>query len=413
MVYAGTRQVYGRPDRLPVDETHLVRPADINGVNKAAGEYYHLLYNNVFGVRACSLRLTNVYGPRQLIRHNRQGFIGWFIRLAIEGEEIQVFGDGSQLRDFVFVDDAADAFMRAGATDRCDGEVFNVGGDEPVSHQDLVALLLDVAGSGSRPLRGVARGEEAHRHRQLLHRFDRSSGVPSAGRRSVDLRTGLRAHASRSIARTCASISPTRRTSRASPGDQVSRADAARGCGARVKEAIARVVERGWFILGPELDAFEREFAAASGVRHAVGVDTGTDALAIALRALGIGPGDEVITSPLSAAYSGLAIMMAGARPVFADIDPERLTLDPRAAAAAITAKTAAIMPVHLYGQAADMAELIAGGRPAQPRGRRGLLPGAPRHVRRSSGGLVRRRPARSASTPPRISARSATPARS
>ena len=149
VVFAGTRQVYGRPDRLPVDETHLVRPADINGVNKAAGEYYHLLYNNVFGVRACSLRLTNVYGPRQLIRHNRQGFIGWFIRLAIEGREIQVFGDGAQLRDFVFVDDAAEAFLYAGALDACDGEVFNVGGDEPISHKDLVALLIEVAGSGS------------------------------------------------------------------------------------------------------------------------------------------------------------------------------------------------------------------------------------------------------------------------
>ena len=149
VVFAGTRQVYGRPDRLPVDETHLVRPADINGVNKAAGEYYHLLYNNVFGVRACSLRLTNVYGPRQLIRHNRQGFIGWFIRLAIEGREIQVFGDGAQLRDFVYVDDAAEAFLYAGALDACDGEVFNVGGDEPISHKDLVALLLEVAGSGS------------------------------------------------------------------------------------------------------------------------------------------------------------------------------------------------------------------------------------------------------------------------
>ena len=149
VVYAGTRQVYGRPDRLPVDENHLVRPADINGVNKAAGEYYHLLYNNVFGVRASSLRLTNVYGPRQLIKHNRQGFIGWFIRLAIEGREIQIFGDGSQLRDFVYVDDAADAFLRAGATDVCDGEVFNVGGDQPISHRDLVALLLDTAGSGS------------------------------------------------------------------------------------------------------------------------------------------------------------------------------------------------------------------------------------------------------------------------
>ncbi len=149
VVFAGTRQVYGRPDYLPVDERHLVRPADINGVNKAAGEYYHLLYNNVFGVRACSLRLTNVYGPRQLIRHNRQGFIGWFIRLAIEDREIQIYGDGSQQRDFVFVNDAADAFMRAGASDACNGEVFNVGGDVPVSHRDLAALLVDVTGTGS------------------------------------------------------------------------------------------------------------------------------------------------------------------------------------------------------------------------------------------------------------------------
>jgi UDP-glucose 4-epimerase len=149
VVFAGTRQVYGRPDRLPVDERHLVRPADINGVNKAAGEYYHLLYNNVFGVRACSLRLTNVYGPRQLIKHNRQGFIGWFIRLAIEGREIPVFGDGSQLRDFVYVDDAADAFLRAGASAACDGDVFNVGGNEPTSHADLVEMLVSIAGSGT------------------------------------------------------------------------------------------------------------------------------------------------------------------------------------------------------------------------------------------------------------------------
>ncbi len=148
VVFAGTRQVYGRPERLPVDERHLVRPIDINGVNKAAGEYYHLLYNNVFGIRASSLRLTNVYGPRQLIKHNRQGFIGWFIRLAIEDEEIQVFGDGSQVRDFVYVDDAADAFMRAGASDACDGEVYNVGGAEPISHRDLVSLLVEIAGSG-------------------------------------------------------------------------------------------------------------------------------------------------------------------------------------------------------------------------------------------------------------------------
>ena len=149
VVFAGTRQVYGRPDYLPVDERHLVRPVDINGVNKAAGEYYHLLYNNVFGVRACSLRLTNVYGPRQLIKHNRQGFIGWFIRLAIEDREIEIYGDGSQRRDFVFVEDAAHAFMLAGASDACNGEVFNVGGEQPITHRELVTLLIDAAGTGS------------------------------------------------------------------------------------------------------------------------------------------------------------------------------------------------------------------------------------------------------------------------
>ena len=122
-----------------------------------------------------------------------------------------------------------------------------------------------------------------------------------------------------------------------------------------IEAATRRVIERGWFVLGPELEAFEREFAAAVGARHAVGVGNGTDALAIALRAARIGRGDEVITSPLSAAYTALAIMMTGARPVFADIDPLRLTLDPDAAAAAVTPRTAAILPVHLYGQPADM----------------------------------------------------------
>jgi dTDP-3-amino-3,4,6-trideoxy-alpha-D-glucose transaminase len=128
---------------------------------------------------------------------------------------------------------------------------------------------------------------------------------------------------------------------------------------ADVEAAIARVIARGWFVLGPELDAFEGEFAAACGSAHAAGVGTGTDAIALALRALGIGPGDEVITPPLSAAYSALAVMMAGARPVFADVDPERLTLDPRAAAAAVTPRTAALLPVHLYGQPSDMAALM------------------------------------------------------
>ena len=127
-----------------------------------------------------------------------------------------------------------------------------------------------------------------------------------------------------------------------------------------VREAIARVIDRAWFVLGPEVDAFEREFAAASGAPHAIGVGNGTDALALILRGLGIGSGDEVITTPLSAAYTALAILMAGARPVFADIDPVRLTLDPAAAEHAITERTAALLPVHLYGQPADMTAFAA-----------------------------------------------------
>jgi dTDP-3-amino-3,4,6-trideoxy-alpha-D-glucose transaminase len=127
-----------------------------------------------------------------------------------------------------------------------------------------------------------------------------------------------------------------------------------------IDAAIARVLDRGWFILGPELQAFEQELAAASGTAAAVGVGTGTDALSLILRGLGIGPGDEVITSPLSAAYTALAIMATEARPVFADIDPVRLTIDPAAIEAAITPRTAAIMPVHLYGQAAAMPAILA-----------------------------------------------------
>lgn len=137
---------------------------------------------------------------------------------------------------------------------------------------------------------------------------------------------------------------------------------------ADIRAAIDRVIDRGWFILGPELEAFEQEFATASGAAHAVGVGTGTDALALAMMALGIGAGDEVITSPLSAAYSALAIMMAGARPVFADIDPERLTIAPELVERAITPRTKALLPVHLYGQPADMHAL------AEIAARRGLL---------------------------------------
>jgi dTDP-4-amino-4,6-dideoxygalactose transaminase len=126
-----------------------------------------------------------------------------------------------------------------------------------------------------------------------------------------------------------------------------------------VDAAIRRVIDRGWYVLGPEVEAFEREFAVACGAGASVGVGTGTDAIAIALRALGIGAGDEVITTPVSAAYTALACMMVGARPVFVDVDPQRLTIAPSAIEAAITPRTAAILPVHLYGQPANMPAIM------------------------------------------------------
>jgi UDP-glucose 4-epimerase len=149
IVYAGTRQIYGKPQYLPVDEKHPLNPTDVNGINKISGELYHLVYHSVYGIRASSLRLTNSYGPRQLIRHSRQGFIGWFVRQALLGEEIQLFGDGQQKRDFNYVNDVVDAFLRAGALDAADGHVFNLGGEAAVALSDLVKLLVELAGRGS------------------------------------------------------------------------------------------------------------------------------------------------------------------------------------------------------------------------------------------------------------------------
>jgi len=151
LVFASTRQIYGRvpEDRLPVDERQPPGPVDVNGINKLAGERYHVLYNNVYGIRTSVLRLTNTYGPRLLVKNNRQTAIGWLIRQVMDGETITIFGDGLQLRDFTYVDDAVEAFLMAGANDAANGQVFNVGAIEPISLRELADLLIEVAGSGS------------------------------------------------------------------------------------------------------------------------------------------------------------------------------------------------------------------------------------------------------------------------
>ena len=151
VLFASTRQIYGRvaEELLPVDERQPPNPVDVNGINKLAGERYHVLYNNVYGIRTSVLRLTNTYGPRMLVKNNRQTAIGWLIRQAMDGEEITVFGDGAQLRDFTYVEDAVDAFLMAGASDAANGQVFNVGASEPISLREVTELLLEIAGTGS------------------------------------------------------------------------------------------------------------------------------------------------------------------------------------------------------------------------------------------------------------------------
>ncbi len=149
IVYASTRQFYGKPDYLPVDEKHPLHPTDVNGINKMAGEWYHSVYNNVYGLRATSLRLTNTYGPRMRIKDARQTFLGVWLKQVLTGEPILVYGDGQQLRDFNFVDDVVDALLLTAIDPRADGQIYNLGSSEPpISLIDLAQQLVQTHGRG-------------------------------------------------------------------------------------------------------------------------------------------------------------------------------------------------------------------------------------------------------------------------
>ncbi|HSE23329.1 MAG TPA: NAD-dependent epimerase/dehydratase family protein [Pyrinomonadaceae bacterium] len=148
IVFTSTRQVYGCPVYLPVDEQHQVAPVDVNGIHKLAAEHYHLLYQRTFGIRSTCLRLTNTYGPRQLLSHNKQGFFGWFLRQALTGGVIELYGKGQQRRDLNYVDDVVEALLLAGASENADGEIFNLGGDEPVSLAEVAGELIALTGHG-------------------------------------------------------------------------------------------------------------------------------------------------------------------------------------------------------------------------------------------------------------------------
>jgi UDP-glucose 4-epimerase len=152
IVFASTRQIYGRPDYLPVDEKHPLRPDDVNGINKIAGESFHLLYSRVYGIAATALRLTNTIVPRMRIKDARQTFVGVWIRRLLDGQPIEVWG-GAQLRDFTYVDDAVEAFLLSAAHPGAIGGVFNLGGPPPVTLQRLAELLVRINGGGDLVLR--------------------------------------------------------------------------------------------------------------------------------------------------------------------------------------------------------------------------------------------------------------------
>lgn len=147
IIFAGTRGQYGKADHLPVDEKHLMHPTDVNGINNIAGESYHILYNNIYGIRAVSLRLTNTYGPRHQMRHHKQGIINWFIRQLIEEQTVKLYGNGKQVRDINYVDDVVEALLLAACNEKANGEVFNLGGI-PKNLVDLVETMIDVYGKG-------------------------------------------------------------------------------------------------------------------------------------------------------------------------------------------------------------------------------------------------------------------------
>ena len=161
IVFASTRQIYGKPDYLPVDEKHLLRPVDVNGINKMAGEWYHILYNNVYGIRGCALRLTNTYGPRMRIKDARQTFLGIWVRLLLEGKPFEVW-EGAQLRDFTYVDDCVEALLMAAASESTNGQIFNLGGERAISLRDLAELLVKVNGGGNIYFKIIPARTQAH-----------------------------------------------------------------------------------------------------------------------------------------------------------------------------------------------------------------------------------------------------------
>ncbi len=353
IVFTSTRQIFGRAQYLPVDERHPVAPSDINGIHKLAAENYLQLYSQVYGLTCSVLRLTNTYGPRMDL-HPRKGFVGIFLRQALQGELIRLFGNGQQVRDFNFVSDVVAALEQVGKSVERGYELFNLGHHEHHSLQEFVQTLAQFV-----PLQF-----ECQPFPDDLKRIDIGDYYGCYDK--LQQRTGWRPQVSlhEGLERTVAAYRNASSFSQARNSERPSRIAAFeyRGELARYRSelisAVSGVLDSGQLILGPEVAKFEQEFAQFVGAAHAVGISSGTDAIIVALRALGIGPGDEVITVANGPVPTIAAIRSVGAVPRFVDIDPLTMQIDVDLVERAITDKTRCVLPLHLYGYPADTQRL-------------------------------------------------------
>ena len=308
-----------------MDEKHLLRPVDVNGINKMAGEWYHILYNNVYGIRACALRLTNTYGPRMRVKDARQTFLGIWIRLLVEGKPFEVW-DGEQLRDFTYVDDAVDAFLLAAAGEEANGQVFNLGGGEVISLRELADLLVKVNGGG----RFHVRAFPADRKRIDIGDYyadDRRIRSELGWTPRVNLQEGLartldyyRGHLQHYL------MSKDRPTA-------VPQTDPKAGYLAHRQKLTPQstgCLKSGWYILGTRGGVLSsRNLPPTSGCAMPSVWPAAPMPWSWRCGPAAVGPGDLVFTVSHTAVATVAAIELAGATPVLVDIDPVTYTMDP------------------------------------------------------------------------------------
>ena len=276
VVYTSTRQIFGKPQYLPVDEEHPVAPVDVNGITKYATEQLHLLYHDVYGLRASAVRLTNVFGPRQRLRDDLQGFLPIFVRRALADDTIAVFGDGEQERDCLYVDDVVECLLLTALAADASGQIFNVGNDERLSLGAIADAVVHAAGSGRVEHVPWPPDRDA---------IDIGSYFGDSSKAKRVLGWEPRTSFAEGIARTVAFYRRATAVVPVTDGEPSSRIPVvdlerrARSLEPELSEAVDRAVRSGSYLFGPELGAFEAEFAEFTGRRHAVGVASGTDAL--------------------------------------------------------------------------------------------------------------------------------------